>query len=180
MRTITTPDLEQTYLEISPALRSSLLRKVRQVEQAEDLAQDTLYRALKAMQVGTGRLPTTPGECRSWLYRIATNLAIDTLRRGKCLTWSNLDTAAPVPATGLDADPQDISPQLEEAEAVRAALSRLPDPSRRALVLSSHGGLTTAQMAQIFGITPGGWKMLLVRARGAFAQQYGTQKEVPA
>jgi hypothetical protein len=35
-------------------------------------------------------------------------------------------------------------------------------------------------MAQIIGITPGGWKMLLVRARGAFAQHYGTQKEVPA
>ena len=94
MRTINTTDLEQAYLEIYPALRSSLLRKVRQVEQAEDLAQDTFYRALKAVQAGTGRLPTTPGACRSWLYRIATNLAIDQLRRRTRFTWCDLEAAA--------------------------------------------------------------------------------------
>jgi RNA polymerase sigma-70 factor, ECF subfamily len=177
MRTITTPDLEQAYLEIYPALRSSLLRKVRQVEQAEDLAQDTLYRALKAVQAGTGRLPTTPGECRSWLYRIATNLVIDTLRRRKCLTWCDLDAAGTVAAAGPDADPQDMYPHLEEAQTVRAALAVLPEHYRRALMLYYQSGLTIAQMAQEIGISSCASKMLLVRARSAFVRHYQEQQE---
>ncbi|HEY6410643.1 MAG TPA: sigma factor, partial [Ktedonobacteraceae bacterium] len=81
-RALATSDLEQAYREMYPALHAYLQRKVRQGEQAEDLAQETFYRALKAAQTETCRLPTTLPEYRSWLYRIATNLAIDTLRRG--------------------------------------------------------------------------------------------------
>jgi RNA polymerase sigma-70 factor, ECF subfamily len=178
---ITVSELEQVYREIYPALRSYLLPKVRQTAQAEDLAQETAYRALKALQTGTGRLPTTRKECRSWLYRIATNLAIDSLRRSKCLTWCDLDAADTIAATGPGADPQDLYPHQEEAETVRAALLRLPEHYRLALVLYYRGGLPLTQMAHIIGITPGACKMLLKRARGAFTQHYhGQQEEVSA
>lgn len=175
-----TSDLEQAYREMYPALQSYLQRKVRQPEQADDLVQETFYRALKALQAGTGRLPTTIKEYRSWLYRIATNLAIDTIRRWKCLVWCDLDEASTMSATGQDADPQDIYSHLEEAETVRAALRRLPNHYRRALVLYYLRGLTTVEMARRIGITPGASKMLLKRARSAFAQHYSKQKEISA
>jgi RNA polymerase sigma-70 factor (ECF subfamily) len=180
MSTITTADLLLVYQQMYPALRRALLGKACNPEQADDLAQDTFYRALKAVQAATVRLPTSHAECRHWLYRIAINLAIDTVRRGKCLTWVDLDAAGTVPATGLGADPQDIYPHLETAEAVRAVLARLPAHYRQVLVLHYHGGLTSTEMARLMGMTPGGCKMLLLRARGAFLQHYGVRKEVYA
>ncbi|HEY6410615.1 MAG TPA: RNA polymerase sigma factor, partial [Ktedonobacteraceae bacterium] len=158
-------------------LHSYLQRKVRQAEQAEDLAQETFYRALKAAQTETCRLPTTFPEYRSWLYRIATNLAIDTLRRGRCLTWCDLDAAYTIAAAGPGADPQEMYLHWEEAHRVRTALARLPEHYRRVLVLYYQGELTIAEMARRIGISPAASKMLLVRARSAFARQYQEQHE---
>jgi RNA polymerase sigma-70 factor, ECF subfamily len=173
-------NLEQAYQELSPALRAYLTRKVGNADQADDLAQETFYRALKAFQGGRGWLPSTQKEYRPWLFRIATNLAIDLLRRRTCLTWCDLEAAAAVPTTGMDADPEEAYPHLEEAEVVRTTLGHLPDCYRRALMLHYHGGLTILQVAQAIGVSPGGCKMLLKRARHAFAQCYHEQREVSA
>jgi RNA polymerase sigma factor (sigma-70 family) len=178
--TLTTSDLEQVYREMYPARRSYLQRKVQGPDQAEDLAQETFYRALKALQTGTCRLPTTIHQCRSWLYRIATNLAIDTLRRAKCFTWCALDQAYTVPTNEPGADPENVSLQREAAQAVHATLASLPEHDRRVLVLYYQGGLPLAQVAHLLGITSGSCKMLVKRARGAFVQQYGKQGELSA
>jgi RNA polymerase sigma-70 factor, ECF subfamily len=177
---IGTSDLELAYQELFPALRTYLTRKVGNPDQADDLAQETFYRALKAFEGGRGWLPSALKEYRPWLFRIATNLAIDHLRRRMCLTWCDLDAAATVATTGLGADPEEIYPHLEEAEAVRTTLGHLPEHYRRAIVLYYHGGLTISQVAQVIGTTPCGCKMLLKRARHAFAQRYHEQWEVSA
>jgi RNA polymerase sigma-70 factor (ECF subfamily) len=162
-------------------LRAYLTRKVGNPDQADDLAQETFYRALKAFQGRRGWLPSAKEAYRPWLFRIATNLAIDLLRRRTCLTWRDLEAAAAVPtSSGREADPEEVYPHLEEAEAVRTTLGHLPDHSRRALVLRYHGGLTTPQVAQVIGLTPGGCKSLLKRARHAFARYYREQREVSA
>lgn len=177
---LATSDLEQAYREMYPALRSYLQRKVRQPDQAEDLTQETFYRALKASQTGTCRLPRTRQECRSWLYRIATNLAIDTLRRANCFTWCDLGAADTVAATGPGANPEDSTLQREEAKDVSTTLACLPEHYRRVLVLYYQGGLPLAQVAHILGITPGESSMLVKRARGAFVQHYHKQEEISA
>lgn len=175
-----TRDLEQTYQELSPALRAYLTRKVGSPDQAEDLVQETFYRALKAFQAGTGWLPSARKEYRPWLFRIATNLAIDLLRRRTHLTWYDLEAATTIPTSGLEADPEEVYTHLEEAEAVRTTLEHLPDQYRRALVLYYQRGLTASQVARLIGLTPGGCKMLLLRARHAFARRYCEQQEVSA
>lgn len=175
-----TRDLGQVYRELSPALRAYLTRKVGNPEQADDLVQETFYRALKAFRTGTVWLPKTRKEYRPWLFRIAANLAIDFLRRRVCLTWCDLEAAAAVQTCGMDADPAEVYPHLEEAEAVRATLGHLPEHYRTALVLYYDGGLTSHQVAQVIGLTPGGCKMLLKRAREAFGHHYHEEQEVCA
>jgi len=175
-----TRDLEQIYREFFPALRAYLTRKVGNPEQAEDLVQETFYRALGAFQAGTGWLPSARKEYRPWLFRIATNLAIDQLRRRTRLTWCDLEAAATVPTSGLEADPEEVYTHLEEAEAVRTTLRRLPEHYCTVLVLYYHHGLTASQVARLIGLTPGGCKMLLLRARHAFAWHYREQQEVSA
>jgi RNA polymerase sigma-70 factor, ECF subfamily len=172
--------LQQVYSDLSPVLRAYLTRKAGHPEQAGDLLQETFYRALKAFHTRSGWLPSTSKAYRPWLFRIATNLAIDALRRRTCLTWCDMEAAATVATTGMDADPEEVYPHLEVAEAVQTTLGRLPDRSRRALVLYYHAGLTLPQVARVFGLTPGGCKMLLQRARHAFTHHYREQREVSA
>jgi len=58
-----------------------LLGMVGDAEQAQDLTQDTFLKAYKA-------LPRTPDPVLpAWLYRIATNTALDALRHRRRLTW---------------------------------------------------------------------------------------------
>jgi len=58
-----------------------LLGMVGDAEQAQDLTQDTFLKAYKA-------LPRTPDlVLPAWLYRIATNTALDALRHRRRLTW---------------------------------------------------------------------------------------------
>jgi len=58
-----------------------LLGMVGDVEQAHDLTQDTFLKAYRA-------LPTTRDlVLPAWLYRIATNTALDALRHRRRLTW---------------------------------------------------------------------------------------------
>ncbi len=177
---IGTSNLGQAYQELSPALRAYLTRKVGDPEQAEDLVQETFYRALKAFRTGTGWLPSTLKDYRPWLFRIATNLAIDLLRRRACLTWCALEAAAAVPTGATEGDPEEAYTRLEGAEAFRATLRRLPERSRRALVLYYGGELTAAQVAQLIGLDPCGCKTLLKRARHAFARHYHEQWEASA
>lgn len=62
------------------ALSAYLTRLVVREDIAEELVQQTALRALEQEQ-----LPATPKELRAWLFRIATNLALDHLRKHS--TW---------------------------------------------------------------------------------------------
>src|SRR5262245_20133122 len=57
-------------------LRAHCRRIVRSPDDAEDALQETLMRAWKGLSRFEGR-----GSLRSWLYRIATNAALDVMRR---------------------------------------------------------------------------------------------------
>ena len=62
---------------IRPELLGYLRRLVVRAELAEDVCQTTYVKALEALE----RAPKVPEETRAWLFRIATNTALDELRR---------------------------------------------------------------------------------------------------
>lgn len=135
----------------------------------EDLVQEVFLRVIRSRERyrPTARFST-------WLYRIAYNLAVNETQRGGPEALS-LDQ--PV-ATGRadefslgdlqEAHAPDPSQALEQEDvvrAVRAAIARLPEQQRMALVLAKYHDLPHAEIAQVLGSSEKAVKSLVHRAR---------------
>lgn len=157
--------------------RERIYRYIRHLvsdpELAEDLTQDVFLRAFRA-------LPRMSADSRlaPWLYRIATNVAYDALRRRRLITWQHLENLeAELLSSGEHDDPQ--AKYIGSSEFIRLALLRLPESYRHALLLYTTCGYSYAQIAQALGIAQSGVKMYISRARQHFRQHFlALQEEV--
>lgn len=130
---------------------------------AEDIAQDVFVRAYR----GLARYRTRPDAAFSaWLFRIARNAAIDTLRR------RGRDPVSLARGTGerLDQQPssQSVSDDLhrrEVADQVAAAVAALPEDQRAAVILSEYEGQADAEIAAAMGGSVKSAQSRLYRAR---------------
>ena len=139
-----------------------LRRYVGDEDLADDVFQNTFVQVfLKIRQYEPGRA------ARPWLYAIATNQAIDALRRRNRRTADRPaeTVSAPdedgearplfelLPAPG-DAPP-DAAERTEERERVRAAVNRLPELLKQAVLLVYFQGLKYQDAADILDIPVG-------------------------
>lgn len=136
-------------------------------DDAEDLAQEALVEAFRAFdryQPGT--------HFDRWLYRIMTHTHIDRLRRRGRRPEVSLD--APVgpggdPLVALVGDDRDDPQRLVEVMdldgAIQAALDRLPEEFRTAVVLADIEGLSYDEVAVAVGCPIGTVRSRLHRAR---------------
>jgi RNA polymerase sigma-70 factor (ECF subfamily) len=133
---------------------------------AEDICQEAfarLYRALKA-----GREPEVT---IAWLRRVARNLAISRARRAQVETRHAPSLHEPEgrdPTAG-------VVIERERLDAVRAALTRVPDAQRDLLLLAASG-YSRAQLGAWLGASPGAVRTRLHRAR---RQLLGELAEAP-
>lgn len=114
---------------------------------AEDAAQDAFIQAwlhLPSFRPGTS--------LRNWLYRIAVNAALDTLRRAPKMPFADLETLA---MPDSQAGPEAALLQKERSLAVQKALSSLPEASRAVLVLREYGGLSYQEISSTLDIPLG-------------------------
>ena len=142
------------------------LRLTGSPEDAAELTQETFFNAWRG-------LPNFHGESKfsTWLYRLATNAAIDFLRREKRRRGMTLtplsgedDHRAPdIPDRGLS--PQDELERRELRQAIERGLEKLSDEHRQVLVLREFNGLSYGEIAQILGIEEGTVKSRIARAR---------------
>ena len=131
-------------------------------EDALELAQDVFIKAWEA-------LPTWRPEAQfhTWLYRIASNAALDVLRRRKVVPFVALDEDYDAPA-----DQPGPEAQLQGRQRLRsldAALARLPADQRDIVLLREVEGLSYDELAAALGIDGGTVKSRLARARAALA-----------
>lgn len=144
------------------------LRLVDSPEDAMDLTQETFFNAWRG-------LPGFHFESKfsTWLYRLATNAAIDFLRREKrrrSLGVTPLWTEEEDSERALEIPDRRFTPQgelerKEFQEAVSRGLARLSDEHRQVLVLRELNGLSYAEIAQVLGIEEGTVKSRISRAR---------------
>src|SRR5439155_988539 len=128
---------------------------LRDASAAEDVAQETFIRAYRA----SGR--TDPGEAvRPWLYRIAVNTALNELRRRKreSAAVSRLEPISSVDDT-----------RIEDRSVVAAAIERLPDHLRLAVICRYFLDLSENEIARVLGVRPGTVKSRLHLARKALS-----------
>jgi RNA polymerase sigma-70 factor (ECF subfamily) len=147
-----------------------LFRMVKNREQAEDLAQEVFIRVYRAREeyVPTAKFTT-------WLFRIATNLALNSLRdhRHQKLEMS-ID--APLTADAEDGDERPlevadkrltVEQELVEEERkkmIRRAIEKLPEKQRAAVLLHKYQELDYAEIAKILSCSESALKSLLFRA----------------
>ena len=123
---------------------------------AEEVVQDSFV----AMHAGVHRLRDN-GKALSYLRAAVVNRSRSVLRHRVVV-----DRNAPRPAPDMPSAEHGALALLERS-AVVAALRRLPDRQREAVVLRYYGDLSEAQIAATMGITPGAVKSHTSRAMAA-------------
>jgi RNA polymerase sigma factor (sigma-70 family) len=138
-----------------PELWEFARRLTGSIWDAEDLVQDTLTRAFANLaHLWQAVNP------RAYLFRIATNLWIDQLRREGRAELVDLPEADLVSAEATDA-------AIETREAMLRLVSVLPPRQRVVLLLCDTLGFRAGEAAAMLGTTEGGIKAALHRARAA-------------
>lgn len=164
------PDAVELLLERHyPWLVRVLAHRVRDVELANDVAQEAMFAAVH--QLDTLR---DGASFKPWLYRIALNQlhsAHRRLRRRPSVSLDELTARFPwrrelaVADTHID--------RYGEREAVRHTLAQLSDSDRELLLLRFVAGFSGAQVAQIIGISPEAARQRTARAIQRYQQQHG-------
>ena len=152
-----------------------IYRMLNDYDEAVDLAQETFVRVFRAAD----RYQTTYA-FSTYIYRIATNLAISELRkrkRRKLFSMTGLFQSNDGDQT-IEFNPPDESPLIDETmveEERRAAVSRaigtLPDKYRAPLVLRDVEGKSYEEIAQILDMNEGTVKSRISRARGLLREK---------
>ena len=135
---------------------------VRDANEAEDLTQEALLRAHRERDT-----VQDPGALLSWLYRIATHVALDRLRQRASRAAKQLD------ADVADLDPPDLAtPSLDQSLAqeqmsacVQRYLVNLSDSYRAAIILHDLHGLSGPEIAATLDVPLPTVKIRLHRAR---------------
>lgn len=138
-----------------------LVRSTRDRMLAEDLAQETFLKAWRALP----RYRPRPGaRFSTWLFGIARNLAIDDhRRRSRAAWWARFGSQPPPPAT----PPSDDLDRSELAATLAAAVNRLPENQRSAILLAEYEGATATDIGSVLGCSSRAAESLLFRARAA-------------
>lgn len=125
---------------------------------AEDLVQDTLLRAFRAIDRFDGRHP------RAWLLTILRNTNINRNRRRRPSLLTDPDASAERDADPA-AGPEEITVDTAFDSAVADALMALPAKFRRVVELIDLDGLSYAEAAEVLGVPVGTVMSRLHRAR---------------
>ena len=165
---------EESFALLLQRYRSPLVnflyRMVRNREQAEDLAQEVFIRVYRA------RADYVPSaKFTTWLFRIATNLALNSVRdtRHQRMEVSLDAPVAPDAESGDERtlDVADKRPDIEQhlveearKEMIRHAIDKLPEKQRAAVLLHKYQELDYGEIAKILACSESALKSLLFRA----------------
>jgi RNA polymerase sigma factor (sigma-70 family) len=140
----------------------------RDEAEAEDAVQEAFLKVWRH----AGRWRPGKAKFETWLYRVVLNQCYDRLRRKPT---ANLETAAevadgaPLPGSGLEA--------AERASAVTAALNRLPERQKAALLLCHFEEMSNIKAAEAMGLSVEAMESLLSRGRRTLRAMLSDLKE---
>ena len=152
-------DLVVCYQDMLFAL---VVRMVPDRDQASDAVQEAFFSAYRNMGSFRG------GSVKSWLSRIAINAAMDTQRlrkRRPVEPYPELEDEAWQPPADASADPVTTSLAAERHRVLNAALARITDDQRTAIVLYDVEGYDYAEIAEMTGVSVGTVKSRIHRGR---------------
>ena len=137
-----------------------LFRLTGDYEMAQDLAQDTFVNAYKYILKNNNEL-----SLKAWLYRIATNNALQHFRKNKFLSWTRFkDEERETAADALDLQ--------DDTSDVQKALLRLSEEQRLYLVMHCVEGLTYREIGETLGVSEDSVRKCVARGKQSFIKIY--------
>jgi RNA polymerase sigma-70 factor (ECF subfamily) len=151
---------DRLFEEYADAIFGYALRLVGDRDRAADIAQDTFVKAYRSLET-----LTDPGTARAWLFRIASNTAIDEMRRRRWTRPFGSDAVRyaqrPDPRPGPEE--QVMAAALDDR--LQGALLQLKAPQRQCLLLSDLEGMAASEIGAVMNLSPGAVRTLLSRSR---------------
>jgi RNA polymerase sigma-70 factor, ECF subfamily len=146
---------------------SFMYRMTRNQGIAEELAQEVFLRVYRSRQTYAASAKFT-----TWLYRIATNLAVNHARDTKYERPENtVNIDEPDTETGLTVDVADRSLNAEQVilrrerlAAIRKHVEALPERQQAAVMMHKYQGMDYKQIAEVLNLSESATKSLLFRA----------------
>jgi len=144
-----------------------LFRMVRNQAVAEELAQEVFLRVYRSRESYRAEAKFT-----TWLYRIATNLAVNQARDTRHeRSAQTIYLDAPDAETGSTPDVADDEPSVEQSmmrnermAAIRAHVMALPERQRMAVLMHKYDGMDYRQIGEVLKLSESATKSLLFRA----------------
>lgn len=162
-----------------PRILNFIYRFAGNQSTAEDLTQEVFMRVYN-----NARKYRPKSGFQTWIYTIAKNVALNDLRRGRRFAYS-LDE----PASGDDhkiyretenseaLSPDEMIIQKEKADRIRAAISKLPENQKLALILRRYEEFSYAEIAATLNVSDKAVKSLLSRAMQNLKNRLAGQTE---
>jgi RNA polymerase sigma-70 factor (ECF subfamily) len=138
---------------------------------AEDAVQEAFLSAFRQARSFRG-----DAKFSTWLHRIVVNACLDRMRKSRARPAVPIDDAV----SATLADPHDYYAAAETATDVAAALARLSDDQRLAIVLVDLQGLPVEEAALALGVPTGTVKSRCHRGRAQLALLLGHLRGTPA
>jgi RNA polymerase sigma-70 factor (ECF subfamily) len=139
-----------------PALRAYLQKRFPLLPDHDDLLQETYTRIVVARRAGR------VSSAKAYLFTVARNLAIDLLRR-RLPAHEPLSDTQEISALGETSDVATVLDRRQRHEALRRAVSVLPDRCRAVMMLRFIEGLPNKDVAERLGISVNTVKVHMAR-----------------
>jgi RNA polymerase sigma-70 factor, ECF subfamily len=161
---------DRIFEEFSAPIFNYVLRMVGDADRAADITQDTFIKAYRKLDSLTDAHST-----KSWLYRIATNTAIDDMRRRRWVSPVGLDDEGQPerPDQGPGPEAQVMAGMLDER--IQRALMALRPNHRQCIVLSDLEDMSAQDIGEVMGLSYGAVRTLLCRARSEMRRHLATE-----
>ncbi len=152
-------NFQELYKEFQPRIRRYLSHLVGP-DEAEDVAQDVFAKVSQALPEFRGDSTVS-----TWIYRIATNSAVDRLRSLSARRLSEVPLDGENRATDGSPDAEHRVFRKEMRHCLDQYIDKLPASYRSVFILSEDEGLTNPEIADALGISLHTVKIRLHRAR---------------
>lgn len=137
----------EAYVALSDRLLAYIRTRVRDQETAEDLLEQTFLQLIQ-------RAPALRGGSHTvevYLFRVATNVVVDHLRRAARRPEELVGDFGPLDAPDIEDGPHDLAAIADTTDEVRRALEQLSPDQRTVLQLRYAGGLSAPEIARVMG-----------------------------
>lgn len=173
------PDFDAIHAEFRPRILRYLSGLVG-ADEAEDLSQVVFVKVHAGLKGFRGE-----ASLGTWIYRIATNAAMDRLRTGACrkaaqvtsISDASIDASCETAAANLAGDTAEASAETsfirgEMNECIKTFVDELPEEYSVVVALSDLEGLKNREIAEILGVSIDTVKIRLHRARRELRKRF--------